>query len=233
MKKDNGKTEEEMMSKLWEIEDTDYYLIVRVLYTSHPWLVIHHGVNEIAKAPLVLFVEDEDIVGNKVSLTLRDSANRGCQCIKRKFILEFHSGTDARAFQAVHNLPLQEHAEKLISYQENERKLTNAAFMKERFERGDVNNVEDDNNIETPNPVRVRDSSNQGCQCIKRLEFHSGTDARAFQAVQNLPLQEHAGRKLTNEDFMKERFERGDENNVENDNNTETQNPWDDDDYVL
>ena len=142
------------MSELWEIEDEDDYLIVRVLYTSHPWLVIHRGVNEVAKAPLVLFVEDEDIVGSKVSLTLRDSSNRGCQCIKRKFILEFHSGTDARVFQAAHNLPLQEHAEKLVACQESEKKaeVTNEAFMKERFERGDENNVENDNNTETQNP---------------------------------------------------------------------------------
>ena len=193
MKKNKGQTEEEITSELWEIEDEDDYLIVRVLYTSHPWLVIHRGVNEIAKAPLVLFIEDEDIVGNKVSLTLRDSSNRGCQCIKRKFILEFHSGTDAMAFQAVHNLALQEHAEKLISCQDNERKLANEAFIEE-------------------------------------------------MAVHNLAIQEHAEklvscqeneRKLTDEAFMKERFERGDENNVEDDNNMETQNPWDDDDYLL
>ena len=142
--------EEDNVSQLWEIEDEDDYLIVRVLFTSHPWLIVHHGVNEIVKAPLVLFIDDEDLNGAKISLTLRDSANRGHSCIKRRFIFEFQTGTDARVFKTSHNLTLQDHSNRLVSC--DKEIVSHQDFMKERFEKGDENNMEDDNNEETQNP---------------------------------------------------------------------------------
>ena len=159
-KKEGGK--ESNVSQLWEIEDEDDYLIVRVFFTSHPWLIVHHGVNEIVKAPLVVFIDDEDLVGNQITLSLRDTANRGNECIRRKFIFDFHTHTDAEIFQHAHNLTLLDHSRRVTSNQDGKkRKLyhknedineRDKSRMKERFEKGDKNTLNDDNNEETQNP---------------------------------------------------------------------------------
>jgi hypothetical protein len=117
------KGEDEIISKEWANEDDDNFLIVRLLQgggnqdestdMSHPWILVHHGIHEEIRSPLVIFIEEADQKGASVSVTLRDHANRDENCIKRKFIFEFHSPTDAMIFKYAHNLMLKDHYQRL------------------------------------------------------------------------------------------------------------------------
>ena len=121
--KGRKKGEDEIVSQEWSNEDEDNFLIVRLLQresnpdeikkTSHPWILVHHGIHEIIRGPLVIFIEETDQIGTRVSLALRDHANRDQNCIKRKFIFDFHNPTDATIFKYAHNLVLNDHYERL------------------------------------------------------------------------------------------------------------------------
>jgi hypothetical protein len=94
---------DELLSEEWMNEDEDNYLIIRLIYhkESYPWLVCHHGIHEIFKGPLYVPIVDQN--NDQLSLHLRDFANRGEDCIKRKFYLTFGSITEAESFKYIHN----------------------------------------------------------------------------------------------------------------------------------
>ena len=76
---------------------------------SFPLILVHHGVFQVLRAPLVLFIEDVDQIGRSVSVNMRDHCHRGNSCIKRKFVFHFHTGTDAKIFTYAHNQTLLNH----------------------------------------------------------------------------------------------------------------------------
>ena len=75
-------------------------------------MLVHHGVYEILKGPLVLNIQDLD--DNKVTVKMRDHSGRGLNCIRRRFILHFHSKTEAKTFAYAHDLTLKEHLERKV-----------------------------------------------------------------------------------------------------------------------
>ena len=164
IKKGTEEGKKKVVSNMWEIEDDFDYLIARLVVTSHPWLVVHHRQNEVVRAPLALFIDDDDDVdGNKIFIILRDSAKRDDnECIKRKFIFVFHTSTDALIFKTAHNLLLRDHSNKVLASTGEEpyknldtgkkRKANVCIYeetkraMKKRFEIGDDNDAQDDEN---------------------------------------------------------------------------------------
>jgi hypothetical protein len=108
----DGGEEEEVISASWMNEDDDNYLIIRLQFSQgRPWLVAHHGVFEIIKAPLFVPIVDSNNhnTTNRHTLTLflRDSANRRKgSYIQRKFYLQFASFAEAQSFKTAHNLML-------------------------------------------------------------------------------------------------------------------------------
>ena len=121
--KKNQKTrktgEEEVVSKKWLNDENDRFLTIRLLQTmetgSFPWILVHHGVYQILRAPLLLFIEDENQKGKNASLIMRDHSHRGDECIKRKFRFEFHTETDARIFAFAHNQTLIDHLRRKVT----------------------------------------------------------------------------------------------------------------------
>ena len=171
--------EEERVSEEWKNDDENRILILRLLQSSsHPWILIHHGIFEILKGPLVLFVNNEDQDGTTVNLTVRDHSNRGLSCIRRKFYFEFHNKTDAAIFVFAHNQLLLDHSrgKKAIMSKpatkkrkrsdedddsvETKRTVTDKdkKKMMDIFEKGDEHTIRDDNHAETQNPWSDDDS---------------------------------------------------------------------------
>lgn len=99
VKKDGGRIGEK-----WESDD-DKYLILRLVETNgSPWLVAHHGIYEIVKAPLFVPAVSSSKNCTSVCIHLRDYANRGdSSCIRREFEFEFLSITEASSFVFAHN----------------------------------------------------------------------------------------------------------------------------------
>lgn len=94
---------DEDLSDHWENDD-ELHLIIRLLDDGgYPWILSHYGSREIIKAPLVIPIRGVDVEGKRVSILLRDFSNRGENCIKRKFYLEFPSAVEADIFQYSHN----------------------------------------------------------------------------------------------------------------------------------
>ena len=106
---DRKKGEDELVSEEWNNNDDDKFLTLRLFYTSHPWLLVTHGVYEVLKGPLVVSILDTR--HNTVTIKMRDHAGRGLDCIKRKFLLCFCSDTEAKTFAYAHDLTLREHIE--------------------------------------------------------------------------------------------------------------------------
>jgi hypothetical protein len=98
--------QKEKISQAWENEEaTNNCLIIRLIFSSsYPWTVAHQGIHEIFKGPLclpILYSKRTD--KKKVTIFLRDFANRGKNCISRKFYLNFSSIAEATAFVVAHN----------------------------------------------------------------------------------------------------------------------------------
>ena len=112
------KEEDKVVSEYWEEENDDNnYLIICLISNegSFPWLVAHHGIHEIIKAPLFVPIIKDEHKKNTLSLFLRDFANRGSTCIKRKFYLTFHSSVKAESFMFTHNRMLNAHDEEVLA----------------------------------------------------------------------------------------------------------------------
>ena len=108
----------EEISERWidNDEEVNNFLIVRLRFDGgSPWLGVHHGIYEVVKAPLFLAAtarrseETKQSIDNTVQVILRDFANRGNNCIKRKFYFKFPSSADALSFIDAHNNYLEEH----------------------------------------------------------------------------------------------------------------------------
>ena len=173
IKKDQKKRREggaEIVSEIWENDDVEKPLTARILQAlgtnSHPWMVVHHGVHEIVKGPLALFIDDEEEIGQEVKLTLRDHAHRGNECIKRSFLFKFHHQADAASFVYAHNQSVLYHSHKVVfpikqeEVSEDEAPVTKKRKLNEvsrddkekmrlRFELSNKTNFRDNNNIET------------------------------------------------------------------------------------
>ena len=111
--------EEEVVSERWINDENDRFLTIRLLQTmergSFPWILVHHGVFQVLRAPLVLFIEDVDQKGRSVSVGMRDHCHRGDEGIKRKFLFDFHTETDARIFVFAHNQTLIDHLRRKVT----------------------------------------------------------------------------------------------------------------------
>ena len=110
--KGHEKDKEEVMSEVWFNDENDKFLTLRLFFTSHPWVLATHGMYEILKGPLVLAIQD--MSDTEVTLKMRDHSGRGLDCIRRKFVLRFHSQTEAKAFAFIHDLTLREHLERKL-----------------------------------------------------------------------------------------------------------------------
>ena len=110
--KGHEKDKEEVMSEVWFNDENDKSLTLRLFFTSHPWVLATHGMYEILKGPLVLAIQD--MSDTEVTLKMRDHSGRGLDCIRRKFVLRFHSQTEAKAFAFIHDLTLREHLERKL-----------------------------------------------------------------------------------------------------------------------
>lgn len=97
--------EDPVFSEIWTNEDYDNFLIVRLIrHTTNPWMVAHHGIFEILRAPLVLPAIDLKGNDRTLCIRLRDYSNRGQDdCIKRSFHLTFSSSYEAEIFKHAHN----------------------------------------------------------------------------------------------------------------------------------
>ena len=174
IKKDQKKRREgeaEIVSEVWENDDVEKPLTIRILQAldtkSHPWLLVTHGVHEIAKGPLALFIDDEEEIGQEeVRLNLRDHAHRGNECIMRSFLFEFHHQVDAASFVYAHNQSVLHHSRNVIfSIKQEEVSEDEAPVRKKRrlheineddkekmrlrFEKSNAKNFRDNKNIET------------------------------------------------------------------------------------
>ena len=102
---DSWEEDAKKIGDLWE-DDEDLHLIVRIIHNDYPWTVAHYGTKEVFKAPLVIPIQNCDVQGENISIFFRDFANRGDNCITRKFSLQFASAAEAESFQFVHNTML-------------------------------------------------------------------------------------------------------------------------------
>ena len=103
-KRKNG--QKEIISQTWENEEANNNcLIIRLIFSSsYPWTVAHQGIHEIFKGPLCLpILYNKRTDNKKVTVFLRDFANRGKNCISRKFYLNFSSIAEATSFVVAHN----------------------------------------------------------------------------------------------------------------------------------
>ena len=93
------------ISEEWVSDENDKFLIIRLIETNgRPWLVVHHGIYEVAKAPLFVPAEISRDDSSSVCVFLRDHANRGeSNCIRREFKFKFNSLAEARSFVFSHN----------------------------------------------------------------------------------------------------------------------------------
>ena len=191
--KKNQKTrkdgEGEVVSESWHDGFNDRFLTVRLLQTmernSFPWIVVHHGLYQVLRGPLVLFIDDDDHKGKSVSINMRDSSNRGDACIRRKFIFHFHTETDAKIFSYAHNQTLLDHARNKVR----------------------------------PMPIKQEPESPAPPQ--KKRKRPNEDDEAPGSATQALEDDEHFLKSV-----MKKTFQRGDENNIEDDAHLETQDAW-------
>lgn len=104
LKKNGGANE---MSETWANEDHDNYLIVRLIKSNGlPWMVAHHGIHEVFKGMLLLNANGD---ADTLTVGLRDHANRGASCIRRKFVLVFASVVEAQTFKFGHNEMIKEY----------------------------------------------------------------------------------------------------------------------------
>ena len=173
IKKDQKKRREgetEIMSEVWENDDVEKPLTIRILQAldtkSHPWLLVNHGVHEIVKGPLALFIDDEEEIGQEVRLDLRDHAHRGNECIMRSFLFEFHHQVDAASFVYASNQSVLHHTRNVVfpikqeEVSEDEAPVTKKRKLNEvsrddkekmrlRFEKSNTKNFRDNRNIET------------------------------------------------------------------------------------
>ena len=182
--------EEEVVSERWINDENDRFLTIRLLQTmergSFPWILVHHGVFQVLRAPLVLFIEDVDQKGRSVSVGMRDHCHRGDECIKRKFLFDFHTETDARIFVFAHNQTLIDHLRRKVT--------TLPTIVPTKKE-----------SLAPPQKKRKRPNEDV-------IKDRSATNPLVIaDEVKNA---------------MKETFKRGDENNIADDSNLETQNAW-------
>lgn len=109
--KDNNKGNE-VMSETWINDDESTFLIARLINSDgYPWLLGHHGLRQIFNSPLVVPAK---IKGDTAILFLRDFANRGGNCIRRKFYLKFASHAEASSFECAHNCMLRVYRDALL-----------------------------------------------------------------------------------------------------------------------
>lgn len=94
------------ISENWCNEDDDNILIVRLIQSNgSPWLLVHHGIYEVVKAPLFVPATKNREKCTSVCIFLRDYANnRGeSNCIQREFRFKFYSVAEANSFLFTHN----------------------------------------------------------------------------------------------------------------------------------
>ena len=105
-----NKTKNDELGDHWEADD-EIHLIVRLISgETYPWVVAHYGTRECFKAPLFVPIQPKDhSQGCYIKLHLRDYANRGKNCIKREFFLEFASDLEAETFKFAHNKMIANH----------------------------------------------------------------------------------------------------------------------------
>lgn len=101
------------VSESWTNEDDDNYLIIRLINSQgSPWMVAHHGVYEVFKGTLLLNADGD---AETLTVALKDHANRGLNCIRRKFILNFSSAVEAQTFKFAHNKMIEEYLRSIES----------------------------------------------------------------------------------------------------------------------
>ena len=201
---------EKNIGDLWEHDD-ELRLVVRLLQSNDfPWTVANYGTKEVFKAPLVLPILNRDVQGDKVSFFLRDFANRGENCIKRKFSLQFASAMEAESFQFTHN------------------RLLTAYTMKEA--RQAQKTEEEKVNL----AVRVHKKVGEEPQNKKRqFSQISKEEAKVEKVEKEKKEEKEAGEGKTNEyEEILQAFNEGDDHDFLDDCFPETQNDFEDEENM-
>ena len=138
------KESDSIMSETWTNEDADNYLIIRLVNNDYPWLVVHHGIFEIIKCPLLVPIVSEEL-SDTLSILLRDHANRGNAGIKRTFLLQFNSIVEAQSFKFAHNSMIKEYRNLLrMKAKKNKKKHSRNAYKKKRYYDSSSSSDEED-----------------------------------------------------------------------------------------
>ena len=187
IKKDQKKRREgetEIMSEVWENDDVEKPLTIRILQAldtkSHPWLLVHHGVHEIVKGPLALFIDDEEEIGQEVRLDLRDHAHRGNECIMRSFLFEFHHQVDAASFVYASNQSVLHHTRNVVFPIKQEEVSEDEAPVRKKRKLNEIN--EDDKE-------KMRFEINEDDKEKMRLRFEK-SNTKNFRDNRNIETQE-------------------------------------------
>ena len=213
----------------WSSDDGDKAITLRLIYTTHPWLLVHHGVYEILKGPLVLNIQDLD--DNKVTVKMRDHSGRGLNCIRRRFILHFHSKTEAKTFAYAHDLTLKEHLERKVM----EKPETPIDNRMKAVKKEDIEVRKQENDGKTL--IEIDDNKDEG-HCIKQENDVEGPPLkkRKLEKKKSFMNRRLSGKEEDElvdlissniKDTMNEVFEMGDENNAFDDQFINTQPSYD------
>ena len=248
-KNQNGLKEgpnKEIVSREWQEHEFDRRLRIRInrelKANSKPWMVAHHGIYEILKAPLILFITKRH--GDTLDVTLRDHSNRGNECIRRKFKLQFHTEVDAKIFQFAHNemllewsktKPHKEDKKSLIDLtnknEEDKKSLIDVTNTKQQ-ERGNGKKEDDEVTCLSYEPPQKRRKILK--KDFKDVKIKQEEDTFSLTDWENLKAkkEEETLFESIEAEIDKEKakmqiiFDLGDENNYCDDNAIETQDQW-------
>jgi hypothetical protein len=208
---DSWEEDAKKIGDLWE-DDEDLHLIVRIIHNDYPWTVAHYGTKEVFKAPLVIPIRNCDVQGENISIFFRDFANRGDNCITRKFSLHFASAAEAESFQFVHNMMLTAGNKK----------------KKETANKEEENKENKDNKKEENKENKKEDGFELPPRKKRKLSsIISKEDQKKEEEKQEEKQGEKSGYKAIVNDFMA-----GDEHNLLDDCFPETQNAYDDEESI-
>ena len=212
-------TTDELLSEVWDNEDDDKYLIIRLIHSKgYPWLVCHHGIQQVFKGPLFVPII-EAVAEGVVTLFLRDFANRGENCIKRKFYLTFGSVAEAESFKITHNILLSQ-------------------YRQERCQQTNEKNSEEDATTKTKTHNDMAAAVlEQPAKKKRRISKISQGEVVPVEERNNTKVNKTMEKEGDNEDYdeYKKRFnefERGDNCDLFYDDVPNTQNPFSDDDSI-
>jgi ribosomal protein L12E/L44/L45/RPP1/RPP2 len=204
------KSRSQDLSELWENDDDESRLILRLIDSAgYPWVVGHYGTQEILRSPLVVPILNVD--GCRVSVFLRDFANRGQEnCIKRQFNIEFSSAAEAASFQFAHDKFFCEYKKK----KKNEKKK-----KEDKKEKEEEKQTKENDRLKRDHQERILPEPPSKKRRVSCISSSSSGDNK-----QGDGLEQEDKKK---DEYIKE-FNQGDDLDLLDNNFLETQDPFHD-----